>query len=75
MTDSREQRAEEKKDFRTIRIEMPGKTFEGMRGMMSGFRRATAAESGCCGPGSGMCCPRPEEENEFTFTISIKRKE
>jgi len=43
--------------------------------MMSGFRRAAAAESGCCELGSGMCCPGPKEENEFTFTVSIKRKE
>lgn len=75
MTDSREQRTEEPKNSHTIRIEMPGKTFEGMCGMMSGILRAVAAESGCCKPGSGMCCLKPEEENEFRFTVSIKRKE
>lgn len=75
MTDSREQRTDESRDSHTIRIEMTGKTFEGMCGMMSRFWRAEAADSGCCEPKAGICRPKPEEEDAFRFTVSVKRKE
>jgi hypothetical protein len=75
MTDPREQRTDESKDSQTIHIEMPDKTFKGMCGMMSGFWRADAADSGCCKPRSGMCCPKPEEGNTFKFTVLVKPKE
>jgi hypothetical protein len=75
MTDSQEQRTDESRDSYKIHIELPGETFDEMSGMMSGFWRPDAVGSGCCGPKSGMCCHKLEEENTFKFTVSLKRKE
>jgi hypothetical protein len=73
--DAQEKKPKDPQDSRTIKIEIPMRSFAGMFRMMMGRRIFGAAGSGCCGMTVDECCSQFEAESEQEFTFVLKRKE
>jgi hypothetical protein len=74
MTDSQEKKAKDSQDSRTINIEIPIKSFEGMFRMMTGRSDFDTAGSSCCQMTQDRCCSTSEDERKQEFTFVLKRK-
>jgi len=73
--DAHEKNATDPQDSRTIKIEIPMRSFAGMFRTMMGRSDFGAAGSGCCEMPQVRCCPQSEDESKQEFTFVLKRKE
>ena len=75
MTEADKTSSNESMESNSIRIEIPGASFEAMCRMMAELWGVRKDGPGCCGPGSEGCCPPFGKSETREFTFELKRKE